>query len=81
MTLAGIGMIDRSTRRRWRWQCGIQDASLSAGDRAIEGGFQWLLSQSGTPNLNNTNLAMGYYASLAQRASRTDQIRDLGERP
>lgn len=64
MTLAGIGMIRSiDTATMAAGNVGFKDASLSAGDRAIEGGFQWLLSQSGTPNLNNTNLAMGYYAS------------------
>jgi Tfp pilus assembly protein PilX len=64
MTLAGIGMmrsLDAVTMAAGN--VGFKDASLNAGDRAIEAGFQWLLSQSGTPNLNNTSLGRGYYSS------------------
>jgi type IV pilus assembly protein PilX len=73
MTLAGIGMMrSLDTVTMAAGNVGFKDASLSAGDRAIEAGFKWLLSQSGTPNLNNTNSGMGYYS--ARPASEPDWV-------
>ena len=64
MTLAAIGMTRSiDTANLVAGNLSFKQSSLSAADKGIEGGFQWVLGRAGTTALNDSDLTAGYYSS------------------
>ena len=64
MTLAGIGMMRSvDTGMLVAGNLAFKQSAIHAGDRGINAGYQWLLSQAGTGALNMTNPAVGYFSA------------------
>jgi Tfp pilus assembly protein PilX len=64
MTLAAIGMTRSiDTANLVAGNLSFKQSSLSAADKGIEAGYQWVLARAGTTALNNTDLSAGFYSS------------------
>ena len=64
MTLAAIGMTRSiDTANLVAGNLSFKQSSLSAADKGIEAGYQWLLALAGTTALNDTDLSAGFYSS------------------
>lgn len=64
MTLAAIGMTRSiDTANLVAGNLSFKQSSLSAADKGIEAGFQWVLGRAGTTALNNSDLSAGFYSS------------------
>lgn len=64
MTLAGIGMMRSvDTGMLVAGNLAFKQSTIHAGDRGIDAGYRWLLSQAGSGALNMTNPASGYISA------------------
>jgi Tfp pilus assembly protein PilX len=64
MAIAAVGLIrSLGTALNVSGNLAFRAAALQAAGRGVEKGYQWLLAQAGTPTLNTTNAATGYFSS------------------
>jgi hypothetical protein len=66
MAIAAVGLIrSLGTALNVSGNLAFREAALQSAGRGVEKAYQWLVAQAGTPTLNTTNAAIGYFSSVS----------------